>query len=101
MPGESPMAVPVGGHTAGSVALVGTKPGTPAVIGDLVRGGVLGLLAPSRPGRPHTRFFSEDTGRDVRVLQSLIAAHQPDRLYPGHGGVLRTAAAASLTGSPE
>jgi len=56
-----------------------------------------------RAGRagPNTHFFSEDTGRDVRVLQSLIAAHQPDRLYPGHGGVLRTAAAASLTGSPE
>lgn len=90
------LAVPVEGHTAGSVALVGTKPGLPAVIGDLVRGGVLGLLAPSRPGQPHPHFYSEDTSRDVRVLHALIATHQPERLYPGHGGALLTAAVATL-----
>lgn len=88
--------VPVGGHTAGSVAVVGTKPGMPALIGDLARGGALGLISPNRPGRPHRHFFSEDTDRDISVLRSLIAAHKPERLHPGHGGVLRTSGVASL-----
>lgn len=98
--GVRALAVPVGGHTAGSVALVGTTPGMPAVIGDLVRGGTIGgLLAPGRMGRPHTHFYSDDTSRDVRALHALITDHQPERLYPGHGGVLRTAAAAALSSS--
>lgn len=91
------LAIPVGGHTAGSMAVVGTKPGMPAVIGDLVRGGVLSLFAPDRPSRPHTHFYSESIERDLSALRSLIAAHQPNLLYPGHGGVLQVAAAAALT----
>jgi hydroxyacylglutathione hydrolase len=88
------LAVPAGGHTAGSVAVVGMAPGMPALIGDLVRGGYLGgLLA---PGRPFTHYYTENAGRDLSALRSLIAAHQPDRLYPGHGGPVRAAAAASL-----
>ena len=54
-------AVPTPSHTEGSVALVSSRPGGPAFVGDLIRGGHLGgAIAPTRwmtrrPGPPSTR----------------------------------------------
>jgi glyoxylase-like metal-dependent hydrolase (beta-lactamase superfamily II) len=81
--GVSAHAVVVGGHTRGSLVVVG-RPGQAAVVGDLIRGGHFGgTLLPSKR-LPH--YFSEDTARDLDVLHDVIARYQPDRLYLGHGG---------------
>ena len=77
-------AVPTPSHTEGSVALVSSRPGGPAFVGDLIRGGHLGgAIAPTRP-LPH--YYSADVDEDLRVLQTLITSYRPDRLYLGHGG---------------
>jgi glyoxylase-like metal-dependent hydrolase (beta-lactamase superfamily II) len=74
----------VGGHTPGSLVVVGRRPGEPALVGDLVRGGHLGgQLSPQTP-LPH--YFSDDTARDLALLRAIITTHRPDRLHLGHGG---------------
>ncbi|WP_428340983.1 MBL fold metallo-hydrolase [Mycobacterium sp.] len=81
-------AVPAPSHTPGSLAIFGTRPGMPALVGDLIRGGYLGgALAPGRPAR---HYYSHDTGRDLRVLDALIGQHRPVRLFLGHGGPVDT-----------
>ena len=80
------VAVVVGGHTAGSLVVVDPRPGGPALVGDLVRGGHLGGMI--RPDRPLPHYYSDDTGRDLALVRDLVARHHPDRLYPGHGGPL-------------
>lgn len=83
-------AVAAPAHTPGSLAVVGTQLGMPALVGDLIRGG---LLSPRQP-KPH--LYSHDTTRDLRALHALIGKHQPTRLFLGHGGPVDADTAAVL-----
>jgi hydroxyacylglutathione hydrolase len=82
--GVAATAVVVGGHTAGSLVVVGREPGEPAVVGDLVRGGYLGGAL--RPGHPLPHYYSDDTGRDLGILRGVVERDRPSRLHVGHGG---------------
>jgi glyoxylase-like metal-dependent hydrolase (beta-lactamase superfamily II) len=90
-------AVVVGGHTPGSLVVVAHRPGAPALVGDLVRGGHMGGAV--RPGRALRSYYSADTDRDLALLRTLLERHQPTRLYVGHGGPLPVRSAAALAAS--
>lgn len=71
------------GHTAGSVSVI--LDNDEAIIGDTLRGGYLGGTLMSH--KPLTHYFVEDK---VQIKPSLekIMAHNPQKLYVGHGGPL-------------
>ena len=80
-------AVVVGGHTPGSLVVVPTAPGGPAVVGDLVRGGWWGGTLV--PGRPQRHYFSDDPRTDLGILVDVVRTHRPAALHLGHGGPVR------------
>lgn len=71
------------GHTAGSITLL-TATGE-AIVGDVLMGGFMGGRLFS--GRPGFHYYAEDLPQ-VRASLGKIMAHQPTRLYVGHGGPL-------------
>ncbi len=87
-------AVVVGGHTPGSLVVVGRGPGGPAIVGDLVRGGHLG--GSLRPGLALPHYYSDDAARDLAILTGVLARHEPSTLHVGHGGPLDAAPVRSL-----
>jgi hydroxyacylglutathione hydrolase len=71
--------VAVPGHTPGSLAIL--LPGGDAVVGDMVRGGLLSSTSPAR------HFFHDDCTAAEGHLAELIE-RGARRLYVGHGGPL-------------
>ncbi len=71
------------GHTAGSVSVI--LDNGEAIIGDVLRGGYFGgtLLR----HKPMTHYFAEDLTKIKPSLEKIMA-HEPRKLYVGHGGPL-------------
>ena len=84
--GIAGVMMPVGGHTPGSCVLL--LDDGDAVVGDLVRGGLAN--GKIRPGRPMRHYFAEDA-QTVRLAMETVLAHEPSRLFTGHGGPLSAA----------
>lgn len=84
--GIAAVMMPVGGHTPGSCVLL--LDDGDAVVGDLVRGGFANGKV--RPGRPMRHYFAEDA-ETVRRAMETVLAHEPSRLFTGHGGPLSAA----------
>lgn len=71
------------GHTAGSISIV--TPEGDAIIGDVIMGGYVGGLV--WPTRPNYHYFSDDIGRAMESLDTLLLKTRRT-LYVGHGGPL-------------
>lgn len=81
--GIGAVMVPVGGHTAGSCAVL--LDDGDAIAGDLIRGGF--ASGRIRPGYPLRHYFTEDPHATRQAVERILA-HEPDAFLVGHGGPL-------------